>query len=160
MNRAIIVILFSLFSIGCSESDSKKEPSSKKEEILSPIGKILVGEHRLRRMAEYMDVNPKISASFFVVMGSISNTTNTIVSVKFAWEMNDGIYAISSLPLEKIRIKIDEKVLTPTIKFRWSLSRVDTPNQIQDLMEKNVIFAVLTLKEDDWPINVKLPLSQ
>ena len=74
--------------------------------------------------------------------------------------MNDGTYAISSLPLEKIRVKLDKEATTPTIKFKWHPwhGNRGTP-QVQYLMDYHVIYALITAKEGDWPIQVNLPLN-
>jgi len=144
-----LVFLSVLFMVGCDEQlPSRAEP-------------ILKGEHKLRKMAERTDVNSRISGSFFLLVGDLSGTMKTTVSVKFAWEMNDGVYALSSLPLEKIRVKLDEKATTPTIKFRWRpYTYHHAPVEIQDLMNNYVFYAVVTVKESDWPVHVNLPLNQ
>ena len=144
-----LVLLAGLFAVGCSQ---RPLPPSQAEQILQ-------GEHKLRKMTERTDINARISGIFFLFIGNISGTMNTSVSVKFAWEMNDGTYAISSLPLEKIRVKLDEKATTPTIKFRWRpWNRRDTA-EIQTLMDYYVSYAVVTVRESDWPIQVNLPLN-
>lgn len=146
----ILVLLVGLFAVGCSQSTPP--PPSQAEQILK-------GEHKLRKMAERTEVNSRISGSFFLFVGNVSGTTETNISVKFAWEMNDGIYAISSLPLEKIRVKFDEKAETPTIKFRWRPWRRHDTAQVQTLMDDYVSYAVVIVRESDWPIQVNLPLN-
>ncbi len=114
----------------------------------------------LRKMAERTDASSRVYGSFFLFMGDLSATTKTTVSVKFAWEMNDGTYALSSLPLEKIRVKLDEKAAAPTIKFRWRPYPLRRTVEVQELMDEYVIYAVVTVKESDWPVRVSLPLNQ
>ena len=145
----LLVGLF--FMVGCNEQAS--QPPSEAERVLK-------GEHKLRKMAERMDVNSRISGSFFIFVGGLSGTTKTTVSVKFAWEMNDGIYAFSSLPLEKIRVKLDEKATTPTIKFLWRRWQGRGTPEVQGLMDDYVSYAVVTVRESDWPTQVSLPLNQ
>jgi len=145
-----LVLIAGIFAVGCQRGPL---PPSQAEQILQ-------GEHKLRKMAERTDINSRISGSFFLFVGDITGEVKTSVSVKFAWEMNDGTYAISSLPLEKIRVKLDEKATTPTIKFRWV--RWDRPRsaaQVQTLMDYYVSYAVVTVRESDWPIQVNLPLN-
>lgn len=145
-----IVLLMGFLAVGCQ---NKPEPSSQAEQILK-------GEHKLRKMTERTDVNSSISGIFFLFIGNLSGTSKTTVSVKFAWEMNDGIYAISSLPLEKIRVKLEESATTPTIKFRWlPYRRMGVVPQVQTLMDGYVSYAVVTVRESDWPIQVSLPLN-
>jgi len=144
-----LILLVGLFVIGCAEQP--KRPSQAEH--------ILNGEHRLRKMSERREVDSSISGGFFLIIGELNASTTTRVSVKFAWEMNDGTYAISSLPLEKIRVKIDKEVATPTIKFRWRRWERHSTPQIQKLMDDYIIYALITVKESDWPIQIKLPLN-
>lgn len=145
----LVLFLGGFFVVGCGP-----RPPSQAERILK-------GEHKLRKMAERTDTNSRISASFFILVGSYSSTTETKTAVKFAWEMNDGTYALSSLPLEKIRVKLDEKATVPTIKFRWRpYCRCYNEPQVQELMDNNVCYAVVTVKESDWPVQVNLPMNQ
>ena len=142
-----IVLLAGFFMTGCSEQLPR--PPSQAEQILG-------GEHKLRKMIERTGTNSNISGGFFLFAGALNGGTTTNVLVKFAWEMNDGTYAISSLPLEKIRVKLDEKVATPTIKFRWGS---DNTSDVQHLMDQHVLYAVITARESDWPVQVNLPLN-
>ena len=142
-----LVLLTGLFMAGCEQPPP---PPSQAEQILK-------GEHKLRKMVERTETNSNISGGFFLFVGALSGGTTTSMLVKFAWEMNDGTYALSSLPLEKIRIKLDEDITTPTIKFRWGPS--NHPQTLQRLIDSNVLYAVITAKESDWPIQVNLPLN-
>lgn len=141
-----IFLVFSIFFIGC---DQQSMPPSPAERILS-------GEHELRKMTERMESKSSASGQFFLLWGSYSQSSSTSLNVKFSWKMNDGMYAISSLPIEKFRIQFNEAQQVPTIKFRWTRSR---SNQIQDIMETNVLYVVLIIKESDWPTNINLPLQ-
>lgn len=148
---AVIVILvgfFTVFVTGCA-----KNP----QPLPSPAEEILKGEHKLRKMTERIESDSRVTASFFLIVGDLSATSTSRVLVKFAWQMNDGIYAISSLPLEKFRVKIDEKAETPTIKFRWGPGY---EKEIQKLMDNHVIYALLTVRERDWPVSIQLPLNK
>lgn len=155
MLRKLIVVAFvfmAFFMVGCEQKPQKPEPPSQAEQILK-------GEHRLRKMVERTEVNSRISGSFFLFVGDVSGSTKTTLSVKFAWEMNDGVYAISSLPLEKIRVRLDENTTVPTIKFRWRPYNGYGTAEVQDLMNDNVLYAVITVKESDWPVRVDPPLN-
>lgn len=147
---AMLVFLVGIFTISCAE----------KPELPSQAEQILKGEHKLRKMVERSENNSKISGNFFLIFGGLDGSTTTKVLIKFAWEMNDGTYALSSLPLEKIRVKLDEKATEPTIKFRWQRWNEYRTAQIQELMDYYVLYAVLTVREGDWPIKVGLPLNQ
>ncbi len=147
-----LVFLIGFFVVGCAN----------RPELPSQAELILKGEHKLRKMVERSETDSRVSGGFFLIVGELSVSTTTKVLMKFAWEMNDGTYALSSLPLEKIRVKFDEKATNPTIKFRWRRWRnmsIGTP-QIQELMDGYVLYALLTVRENDWPAQVSLPLNR
>jgi len=138
----MVVLVSSLFLAGCN-GEPVGQPS--------PAEPILKGDHTLRKIGENSD-NLKSQSEYFIFNGDIRSAQADAVTVKFFWKMNDGSYAISSLSLEKIRPKFDPEATTPTIKFRWRVCdrlEVATP---QTLMDKNVIYAIITLKESDWPV--------
>jgi len=65
--------------------------------------------------------------------------------------------AISSLPLEKIRVKINNSQETPTISFNYAPSRAEW--ELQDMMRYLVKYAIVTVKESDWPVKIQMPLN-
>jgi len=118
---------------------------------------VLEGEHRLHKMPERTDGTSR-TFEFFLFAGDFTQSTST--AVKFAWEMKDGSYAISSLPLEKIRIRFDEKATTPTIRFQWSTTAfTENMRDLQRMIDYNVHWAVITTRESDWPAKVDLPIT-
>ena len=119
----------------------------------SYAGNILAGEHQLRKM---IGVAPSESnGSFFLFVGSFSQSE--ALKVSFAWKMRDGTFAISTLPIEKIRVKINNAVTIPTIKFRWTMSDQE---DIQWIIGEHVLYAVITCKDSDWPQDIQLPLQK
>ena len=78
---------------------------------------ILRGTHALRRIVESTDHSMQASAGFFLILGEVSASSKDEMKIRFAWRMNDGTYAISTLPLEHIRVKMDEGAVVPTITF-------------------------------------------
>lgn len=120
---------------------------------------ILAGNHPLRKMVQSREIESSLSGGFFLIVGSISGSAKETLNIKFAWKMNDGdIYAISSLPLEKIRVKLNEKAEVPTIQFNWQRREYHSED-LQYLINNYVYYAVITCKEKDWPVNIKLPLN-
>ncbi len=128
-------------------------------EELSSSGRIFTGEHKLRKMLPSQEVTTeKASASFFLILGSYNSEKRTDVIVRFAWQTNSGEFAISSLLLEKIRIKLSPVPVEPTIRFRWHRLKYDLP--LQEMMDNHIYYAVVTVNEADWPVQVHLPLNQ
>ena len=146
---SLMVLLAALFALGCRP---QPKPPSQAELILG-------GEHKLHKMTEQSQLNPTLSGRFFLFSGSVNGLIKTDVFVKFAWEMNDGTYALSSLPLEKIRVKFDEQITSPMIKFRWRRYDGEGTPQTQNLMDYYVSYALITIRESDWPAQIDLPLN-
>lgn len=159
MNRwcRILKIVFVIFVaplslLGCEDNDQELKMRG-----------MFGGEHALHKMAERTETESKISGGFFLLVGGLSGNSETKVSVKFAWLMNDKqTYALSSLPLEKIRVRFDEDTSTPTITFHWLPlwfnSCIDR-NNIQGTISERVNYAVITTRAKDWPQEVNLPLN-
>jgi prepilin-type N-terminal cleavage/methylation domain-containing protein len=112
--------------------------SCKAVEPDSAGAQVLQGEHKLRKM---------FPQNYFLNSGT---------QITFAWPLKNGTYAISTLPIEKIRVKFDQTVDTPTIKFCWTYSNYAT---IDYLMAKHVVYALITVRESDWPAQIQLPLN-
>jgi hypothetical protein len=152
MRRALIglsiLLLCSVAFLSCNNEGKE-----------SPAGIMLGGEHQLRRMVESSKEESHFSGAFFLIAGGVSGGTKRMTTVTFAWQMNDGTYAISSLPIEKIRVQFDETKKVPTIKFRWRPWEERRSPQPQELMNRYVIYAVILCEESDWPIKIQLPLD-
>lgn len=129
-----------------------------------PVSQIFGGNHILRKMGERVESNSHVSGSFFLFAGSLTQSTETVSSVKFAWLMNDGkTYAISSLPIEKIRVVFDDKAETPTIKFNYHPDQtcpLDWSDHTQEIMDYYVASATVTIKGSDWPVQIQMPLNE
>src|SRR3989344_4929536 len=143
-----ILVLLVLPLAGCSTKPYQPEPT-KAERLLG-------GVHNLRKMSERTEVNSHISGGFFLVFGVLDGGSKTTISVKFAWQMDDGTYAISSLPLEHIRVRIDDKITTPTIEFKlWRRCEdMCASDPLEELIRYSVEYAIVTIIESDWPIQV------
>lgn len=120
---------------------------------------ILKGTHPLRRMVPTEETNSNLSGGYFLFYAEIKGETQTSQLVKFAWLMNDGIsYSISSLPLEKIRVQFNDTISVPTIRYRWKWASQGLED-IQLYMDNFVHYAVVTVREEDWPVQINLPLN-
>lgn len=81
------------------------------------------GKHSLQRLVQYGEVESQLGGGGFFFLGigagSISGETKNKYSVKFAWKSNeDESFIISSIPLEKVRVKFDEKAEVPQVEFK------------------------------------------
>jgi len=150
MNKKMFLALAAIISLLCLNACG---PQPKQ----ISINDILRGEHQLRKIGQLVGSETKTKQNFFLIAYSQTETKNTVVLIKFSWKMNDGTYASSSLPMEKIRVKLVKNISTPTIKFRWNTCDCSNKNITQEIMDMNVLYALITINETDWPtdINVK-----
>lgn len=151
------VILFFTFILMLCFSSCAEEKA--KPETQDGVDLLLQGEHQLRKMGTLIGTNSKESRDFFLVSYSERKETNTVTQIKFAWRMNDGQYAISSLPVEKFRVKLDGKATTPTIKFCWCPNSGINSSLIQRIMDEKIVYALITIREEDWPVDINLPMN-
>lgn len=116
----------------------------------SPAQAVFEGDHDIRQMKSEVTKTP-MRGSFFLFSGDITGG-GTVLTVTFAWE-SQGQYLITTLPLEKVRIKLRENK-SPSVSFRWRPAYVTdfTPSDL-------IIYAVITCSPEDWPVNITLPLS-
>lgn len=158
--------------------------------------------HQLRKMfvkaEEVTEKRPgkgRLSGGFFMFLGGISGnfeggteTRYTATNVRFAWEIQDNAYVITTLPLEKIRIKLVDKVQSPTVSFTLDELAVNkefgaqTENMYYDegkrkvhenlrrilanyydpheALAKYLAYATFTVRASDWPSDINLPVNQ
>ena len=105
----------------------------------------LAGEHPLQRW-----IGNQGSCPYFDFTGNIRGGTES-VSLKFFWKLGDSGFVFSSLTLDKIRVKFDPEATVPTIKFHWTKADWPEIRNPQDIMDRLVINAVVTIKENEWP---------
>lgn len=176
MIRIGFSIVIFLFVFGCKIEEDQSYQNSQRaltaeeqqqEEIkkLPLAQQVLIGTHPLRKILESKETKTKLSAGFFLFMGGFDGEKKTDWLVKFAWEMNDGTYAISSLPIEKIRIRFNNEIAVPTVEFRvtnniWHESSYCSNQDLQELIGSGYVSCVvITVKESDWPAQINLPLN-
>lgn len=181
----VLSFLFTLFScfifLGCTTNNAKEVRTPLPNE--SGLTSNMKGEHKLRKMFEREEHSATISGSYFLVVGGFSGRMESKTVVRFAWQMNDGTYAFSALPLEAIRLRLKKDIEVPTVEFSWydvprphqnnwdgggrygvnfydgcydCQSYVSAQYEPLDLIQ-TVRHAVVTIQESDWPVQIKPP---
>ena len=143
MKKLITILILYISLISCEHREKSE----------SNTGKILKNKHELRKLKATNVTNTYFTASYFLIAGSSSGGTYTTNTITFSWKMNTGEYAISEFPISKIRIKIDNSVITPFINFRWSPSYID---DLDYIMKRKVQYILITCKEEDYPVDINL----
>ena len=135
--------------------------SRETEERKAAILETLDGTHQLRKMQNMTSQEGSFSGSYFLFAGGISGSTETKPKVSFAWQLSDGSYAISTLPLEKFRIKFVEDAHEPTISFQpYDLRfNIGCEATLPQKLDQYVAYALLECQEDQWNINIEMPMK-
>ncbi|MFA5127530.1 MAG: hypothetical protein WC457_00825 [Patescibacteria group bacterium] len=130
------------------------------------VPKFMTGEHLLRKMISNSATSTNTTGGFFIFSGSFNSSSKTEMIVRFAWKMDEDTYVLSSIPIEKIRVKIHNDTKTPTISFKlepdcYTYRWANPPeNYIDAILENCVYYATITAKDNDWPTQIDLPLNQ
>lgn len=186
-----VLILATAFMAGCSQGYYKNPLDEVKPFYETP--------HQLRKMfvqEEEVTIREpsrgSVSGGFFLFAGGISGDYKEgttikyqVTHVRFAWEIKDNTYIITTLPLEKIRIKLVEKSDAPTVSFfldefmvnqkleqvRYGKSGEAETQAIEDKLGRflrnyynpheafaqYLEYAIFTVVDGDWPLNINLP---
>lgn len=121
------------------------------------------GEHKLRKMFVQRTSQTESSASFFLIVGDFHQKTTVRREVQFAWQMMDGAYALSTVPLNKVRIKPDASKKEPTISLNYDGSIINSCTGAWEYLAANlgecVNFITINVRDEDWPLHIELPLN-
>ncbi len=119
------------------------------------VAPLLRGNHELRSFNVKTKTSNEWSASYFLVLGGASGSTTTETYIRFAWKNNNDEYVISNISINKIRIKIDNTIDKPYVKFRWKSAYL-SHSDMEYIIRCKVIYMVVVCKEEDYPINIDL----
>lgn len=118
-------------------------------ETHSTLGNFLKGEHQLIEF-ECLDGNEVYFA------GEITGEKDEVIYFQFMnknTESEDII--ILPLPLYRIRVKFDESVSIPKVRFKW---RSDDSHCIDKILEEGaIVYALIICEKRDWILNIKTP---
>jgi hypothetical protein len=160
MKKILKVMIFAIALMGLTACEESAQTTPQAPTPRDAIQVFLAGKHQLRQMGSQRETHGNLSGGYFLFAGGISGGTDTQVVVKFAWLTPEGYYAISSLPLEKFRIKIDETATSPIIEFGQNEHCWEYLPHVQNIFDSCVPYAMVTAKSADWPMSIELPLSE
>lgn len=134
-NLAFFAIFSTLIFSGCGRNG----PNPYTPEVKS----FYESSHELRKMFNREDkVTVKtpgeghLEGGFFLLIGGVSGSYKegstaeyVATNVRFAWEVKDNTYAVITVPIEKVRVKIAEKVEVPTVAFFLDEFKIEVKRQ-------------------------------
>lgn len=154
-----LLLSISIIFSGCGQKPERPFPTER----------FFGGEHQIQKLVPTVSQEGYLSGGFFLFVGSINGSTHTEHKVKFAWKSSvDDSYILSSFPLEKIRIRFDTKIETPTVRFQlnckslecdgdWALKYGYGQQYVID--RGHIEYAVITVKPEHWPAKIQMPLQ-
>lgn len=168
MKKIMLFLIFS--SVIILQSCEESQANSEKENTIT-CAQILSGQHELHQMNTVSYVKggeQRTTASFFLITGSYESKhiPDTIVSdVYFYWKGFDSAYTKSKIPVNNLRIIINDSIKTPSIKFKWYCREIghscnyDMTNDqtMERFYDRHVIEAIVTCKSIDWPASISIP---
>ena len=148
----LFIVISLLFS--CSENNKIILESKSKNDLF------FSGNHKLMSLNTYIakEVNGELNGSYFVVVGGISGNISEKVEKKasFIWLNNKNEYIFTDLPLSQVRFTIDNSIIQPYCKFKWTNNCINCIDESQG----NILYVVLVLKDENiFGQSVKLDLN-
>ena len=152
-------------SIFCYYLKSTHQDAIEEEKTrTAELNALFLGERPLRKMLTSQNIEGRFNGGYFLFGDAIAGEVGVQQSVSFAWQSKNETWQISRLPLERLRVRFNENASSPVIRFtvdHCGASLVDIRcYPMQQLINECVTDAVITVREQDWPINISLPLSK
>jgi hypothetical protein len=151
-------------------------------------------QHQLRKMFCNPEVKTEpakgeLSGGWFLFMGGVDGKYTgekqyVVTNIRFAWEIENNTYTITTLPLNRVRVKLDETVKAPTVsfmvdgnaitkaylshsskascgeeyynEFKRSVTDYYSPHKV---FNKYLQYIVITVRPEDWPNDINLPMQ-
>lgn len=163
-----LLLALSIFVTGCSNSSAAVDVS----QLQTPGEYYLGGKHELRKFNDDTKVTHHEGGWWFILIGGSGKKDVVDAKIAIWWKMNDGTYGLSRIALEDLRIKLDETATTPYLEFAQRYNHDEffkdhdlkdyTPDAnpgatADDLIRIYANHVILTVRPEDWPIELHLP---
>lgn len=85
----------------------------------------------LRQLVQETTTESKTTASFFLISGSYKSNTEEVITIKVFAKV-EGRYRFIDIPIEKIRIVIDNELQKPTLEIEYFYREKATDTEVVD----------------------------
>lgn len=120
----------------------------------------LDGEHKLRKILPQRETaDPYLRGNFFLLFGDLSGGVTRNITVTFSWQMNDGAYTITTIEMDRIRVKLDDVSQEPKVSFRWHYGEFDGAGITGKDFSSRITEVMVTCRPEDWPKSIRMPLN-
>lgn len=126
MRKLLLIMLAVVWMYGCDEGN-----------------KTVTCEDTFKGQHKLMCITPDSTGAdcqYMVVFGD---------KARYMWQTNDTSFAMSVISVGKIRVKLDESVDEPYIKYRWCSCRGS--GDLQATIDAYVVYVLLVCSEEDCP---------
>ena len=131
------------------------------------LEKIVGGERTLRQVKYMNDVKSEWSGSglFYLIAGDGSATGSTKQKTKilFSWEIGEGRYTFSEVPLSKVSTQTDPDIETPTVSFEIDKNKVSAKHvkvyswrEANEIIDNMVSSIIIRCREEQWKESIKM----
>jgi hypothetical protein len=153
----VVLVIAGFFTLLVILAITQEIKESKKRDEL--INQCLAGSHKLRKIYTEKKVSSRESLGGFFAFGfggiNGNSSTKEIDTVKFAWNIRNNEYVLSSVPLEKIRVCLNNNIETPYITFSYYENYFNYSKPL-----KNVVLIYIHCHPDQWKIDIKIPMEE
>ena|SRR3989344_333847 len=111
--KGLICFIAIICLIACDGGSSK----GSRREQLQQLG--LLGQHELRRIEQTNGMSGHMDGSFFLGIGSMSESLSLERRLQFYWGRTADEFFSTTLPYSLFRFVIDESKTVPTIEFTF-----------------------------------------
>ena len=149
-------IVFAIYS--ADRLDTMKEQQGQQR-----LAQVISGYHPLRQIAEHDATNSSFSGSFFVFAGGMSGGTETVQQVTFSWKNNSNQYQFMTVPLDKIRVEMQDDLTLPYVIFNQREGSItqNAADWNNSPSSDDILYFVdsitICVNPKDWPVNIHLP---
>ena len=133
MKKFLFLLIVPIMFIGCESGTSS-------------LGKVLEGEHFVNVLRLSNDSTLTPQNRYFLLKENGTKLT-------FSWTLPDSTTIVSTIPMDKVRMKFDTYTEVTTIKFRWR-PKGEAGSNWDEIFKDYVSYMVVSCKESDFPLYI------
>lgn len=126
MKKSILLLVLCAIFVSCEEIKDKDFLTSKLE---------------LRQLVKQTSTKEEAQGSYFLIAGGFSQTSEQETTVQVFAKV-DGMYRLIEMPIERIRINIDNSLDKPNLQVSYRNERPKTDTQIVDRVQYYDVYII------------------
>lgn len=150
----IVAIFITLFAVIAAKIGEDGEAQKRTYAIIADQ---LDEEYPLARLHVRNTTSMNASGGFFLIAGAFQAQSQTSMTVKFSWLTEQGYYMVTTVPIERIRIRLDEQRIVPSVYFTLvsQTGSYKDPLQepTQEFIDQFVRSVTIRCSREHWPLD-------